>query len=40
MTSDHIKFLQKLKKDIVNIKGKTPLYNWSKEIKSINSLIE
>tara|TARA_Y100000385_G_scaffold69895_2_gene70113 strand:- start:545 stop:1525 length:981 start_codon:yes stop_codon:yes gene_type:complete len=40
ITIDHIKFLKKLKQDIINIKPFTPLCNWGKEIESIDNLIK
>jgi hypothetical protein len=40
ITSDYIKFLEILKNDIYKIKDKTPLYNWDKEIESIETLIK
>lgn len=36
MTKDHRLFLKKLKISIIDIKKKTPLYDWEKEIKLIN----
>tara|TARA_B100001287_G_scaffold265229_1_gene257922 strand:- start:610 stop:1590 length:981 start_codon:yes stop_codon:yes gene_type:complete len=40
LSDEYIKFLKKLKGDIIEISSKTPLYIWDKEIESIDKLIK
>lgn len=40
ITKEHLEFLQKIKKDIIDIKSLTPHYDWSEEIALINQQLE